>query len=227
MVYVIGAGGVGSWLIPALAKLVGKSNVTAVDGDILEQKNLDRQLFSPDFIGINKARALAILYETHAFCEYYSAGRIELFPTDWLICAADNHPARAAVLSSCDSIGCQSITGANETHSAEAFYYRREWRGSGLDPRVYYPEIGSNTAGDPLAASSGCTGEAQTENPQLVSANLLAAGLALQLFALWSIVAKTLDDVEHLPFILNANMTKLHSTKVKDALWKLQQKPKE
>ena len=82
---------------------------------------------------------------------------------------------------------------------------------------MYYPEILKDQTGDPLARNSGCTGEAQESNPQLVSANLLAAGLALQLFSLWHIVSKVLETIDHLPYRLNANLSKLSSMQVKDS----------
>mgnify|MGYP000856154200 CR=1 FL=1 len=63
-------------------------------------------------------------------------------------------------------------------HSAEAYYYRRRWKGTARDPRVYYPEINQDRSGDPRATSIGCTGEVQNQNRQLVSANLMAAALA-------------------------------------------------
>ena len=57
--YIIGCGGVGSWLAPSLCLLRSPQEVILVDGDTLETKNLNRQLFTPEQVGSNKAEALA------------------------------------------------------------------------------------------------------------------------------------------------------------------------
>jgi len=82
MIYIIGAGGVGSWLAPAMCKLVGPSHVVIVDGDKLEEKNLDRQLFSTDEIGEFKSDALARKYGCKSVPEWYSHGSIEVRSED-------------------------------------------------------------------------------------------------------------------------------------------------
>lgn len=217
--YIIGCGGVGSWLAPSLCMLAGRDNIVLVDGDNLEEKNLNRQLFSPQAIGHNKAWALAQVYNCSFEPVYYSSGSIEVNKYDWLIGCVDNHPARAAILSTCDSVGCRAIIAANETHSAEAYFYQPDWRGCPLDPRVYYRDILQDTAGDPLAANSGCTGLAQVERPQLASANFMAAALAQQLYIVWGQEASKLEPetLDHLPYRLRSNLTRLESFKVKEA----------
>ncbi len=41
-IYIIGCGGVGSWLASAVARLENPNHLVLVDGDDLEEKNLDR-----------------------------------------------------------------------------------------------------------------------------------------------------------------------------------------
>jgi hypothetical protein len=115
----------------------------------------------------------------------------------------------------CDESGCQAIFAANETHSSEAYYYRRSWKNTRRDPRVYYPEINTDHSGDPRATAIGCTGEAQTSNRQLVSANLMAAALAEHLFVLWNLKAPRMDaeTVAALPYQFVANLSKLETHK--------------
>lgn len=127
----------------------------------------------------------------------------------------DNHRTRLEVLEVGDESGCQAIIAANETHSSEAYYYRRTWQGTRRDPRVYYPELTSDRSGDPRAASIGCTGTAQARNRQLVSANLMAAALAEHLYVLWNMKAPRLDaeTVAVLPYKLVANLSKLETYK--------------
>lgn len=216
--YIIGAGGVGSFLTPVLCKLHGPHALTVIDGDTLEQKNLDRQLFEEEHIGQNKAEAMSGIYACRFMPEWYFDGLLELEESDWLLVCVDNHPARRSALESCDSYGCKAILGGNETTSAEAFYYQRDWKGTRLDPRVYYPEIQTSTAGDPMRAGAGCTGEAQEANRQLVTANFMAAALMGHLFMAWAIEARKLNKEArgYLPFQLMQNLSNTQTRKVID-----------
>jgi hypothetical protein len=220
--YIIGCGGVGSWLAPSLCLLRSPQEIILVDGDTLEQKNLNRQLFTPEQVGSNKAEALAEKYGCQAIAEFYGTGSIEHDPSDWIFCCVDNNPARMAVLHSCDQYGCQAIFAANESTSSEAYYYRRAWKETPLDPRVYYPSMATDRSGDPRRASAGCTGEAQRLNRQLVSANVSAAALAQNLFVLWGIKASELskETMPSLPFKFVANLSRLESHRIKDQLEK-------
>lgn len=214
MNYIIGAGGVGSWLTPALIKLLkGGKEVIVVDGDKLERKNLDRQLFDSTEIGENKAIALSKKYKTNSIAGWFSCMLRPFDPSDILIVCVDNHAARSEALKACDRNGCSAIFAANETHSAEAYLYRPAWKGTPLDPRVFYPEIETDKSNDPRSAAIGCTGEAQVANPQLASANFMAASLALHLYVLWMMEAPKLkpETLEHLPHKLTSTLTRLAS----------------
>lgn len=215
MNYIIGCGGVGSAIVPSFCLLKSPSEVTLIDGDTIERKNLNRQMFDAGQIGMNKAQALATKFGCKFVPEWFVKGKIRHYRTDWLLCLVDNHRTRAEVLEVCDEVGCQAIIAANEMHSAEAYYYRRHWQGTGRDPKVYYPEINTDHSGDPRAASIGCTGQAQEQNRQLVSANLMAAALAEHLFVLWNLKAPRMDQqtIETLPYKFVANMTKLETHK--------------
>ena len=181
--HVIGAGGVGSWLLPALVKLAKpQDNIYLWDGDTLEPKNMDRQLFSPSDIGSNKAEALMRKYAQEAACslyaknEYFICSKVDLSDYDKdevvLFGCADNHPSRAEILYVCDRDGVCSI-------------------------------IGDRTA-SPVHAD-GCTGEAQKETPQLVLANMWAAAHMLHLLwyhVLGGIAESLPEDMkEHMPML--------------------------
>jgi len=213
MNYLIGCGGVGSALVPSFCLLKSPKDVTLVDGDTLERKNLDRQMFDAGQIGKNKALALAARFGCHALPEWFSRGKLRLYRNDWLLCLVDNHRTRLEAIEVCDESGCQAIFAANEMHSAEAYYYRRSWKGTPRDPRVYYPELLTDRSGDPRAAAIGCTGEVQESNRQLVSANLMAAALAEHLFVLWHLKAPRMDreTVEALPHKFAANLSRLET----------------
>lgn len=180
--YVIGAGGVGSWLVPKLIRL--EKNLILIDGDTLEEKNLDRQLFDRDQIGRNKAKALAERYGAWFVPEYFSAGLPfdDGPPTsdDLLWCCADNHAARRETLDACDLYGCRAIIAANEYVDAESYFYEQEMAHTPNDPRVFYPDILTDRSGDPLGPP-GCV-EAARKSPQLVIANSAASEFAMWLF---------------------------------------------
>lgn len=214
-VFIVGCGGVGSFLTASMSKLVGPQNITLVDKDKLESKNMDRQLFREGQIGQFKAAALAEIYGCTAMNEWYSLGLTEHFETDWILCVVDNHPGRASVLEACDFSGCSAIFGANETFSSEAYVYRPEWKNQPRDPRVYYREIIESHEGDPRRAAIGCTGEAQVQTPQLVSANFMAAALTQHLFVMHAMEGMKVDvEVRAaLPHKLVANLSKLENHK--------------
>jgi molybdopterin/thiamine biosynthesis adenylyltransferase len=216
--YIIGCGGVGSWLAPSLTLLLDPSQVSLIDGDTLEEKNLNRQLFSSEDIGHNKAQALAKRYNCGFRSDWYLFGLIEHTERDWLFVCVDNNPARVAALQACDQYGCQAIIAANETTSSEAYFYRPRWKGTRLDPRVYYPELLSDQSGDPRAAQAGCTGDAQERNRQLVTANASAAALAANLFVLWGVKAHiiTRDMMPMMPFKFVQNLSKTETHRIED-----------
>ena len=215
MYYIIGCGGVGSAIVPSFCLLKPPAEITLIDGDTIETKNLNRQMFDARQVGMNKAEALATKYRCRFIPEWFARGKIRHQRNDWLICLVDNHRTRLEALEVCDEAGCQAIVAANETHSSEAYYYRRTWKGTQRDPRVYYPEINSDPSGDPRATAIGCTGEAQAANRQLVSANLMAAALAEHLFVLWNLKAPRMDaeTVAMLPHKFVANLSKLETYK--------------
>lgn len=217
MNYLIGCGGVGSALVPSFCLLKSPQDITLIDGDTIERKNLNRQMFDASQIGMNKAQALAAKFGCHFLPEWFSRGRLRHYRNDWLLCLVDNHRTRLEALEVCDDVGCQCIIAANEMHSAEAYYYRRSWKDTSRDPRIYYPELLIDRSGDPRAASIGCTGEVQENNRQLVSANLMAAALAEHLFVLWNLKAPRMDreTVELLPHKFAANLTKLETHTLK------------
>lgn len=220
MNYIIGCGGVGSFLTPVMCMLVGKENVTLVDGDTLEAKNLNRQLFSESDIGRNKAEALARRYGCSHIAEWYSCNLTEHTPMDWIIAVVDNHAARKSVLQACDLSGACAIFAANEVHSSESYVYRPGWRNTPLDPREYYPEINTDRSGDPIAAAMGCTGEAQVNNRQLVTANFSAAALAGHLYTVWAQEAPKMEAeaVEWLPYKMVNNLSRNEFFRVRDKL---------
>lgn len=183
-IYIVGAGGVGGWLITALSKLLDQVDVvTIVDGDKVEEKNIERQVFDDHDVGLNKAVAMG---QKTGFpsVDHYLTDYMPLDDPDLIFCCVDNHVARMAVLSLADQYACDCIIAANEYFEAEAYLYKPQWKDCPLDPRVYFPEMKNDLSGNPLAP--GCSFELE-EHPQLVSTNFLAAAFALSLYTFWFI----------------------------------------
>ncbi len=212
-VFVIGAGGGGCRIVPELCLLIGAENVVVVDGDTVEEKNLDRQHFTQSDIGQNKAIALSVRYGCDYLAEWFAFGARSYGKEDFLISCLDNHPGRIAILETCDFEGCRGIIAGNETNSSSAQFYTPSWKGTRLDPRVQFPELLTDTSGDPRRGAIGCTGPAQEAKPQLGTSNLMAISLALHLYVLWVIELPKLGKsvIPKLPHLLAANMTRLET----------------
>jgi hypothetical protein len=183
---IVGAGGVASWLVPLLRKTVPPgSEILVMDGDLLEPRNLDRQMFPESYLGWNKAEALADLYKISYSPEYLSPDSVCLSNganVEGIFCCADNHPARASTLELVDQGKAKwAIIGGNEYTDSEAYAYQAPWKGTQFDPRVFYPEINTDESGDPLNPLA-CQGVAQIGHPQLALANYLAAGFMAHLY---------------------------------------------
>lgn len=213
VILIVGAGGIASYLMPVLirtrAKLFPDDDIMLMDADTLEERNLDRQLFTVGQIGMNKAEALADRLDAVddadaiGWATYYiqeTSVYEHWFPENLstIICCADNHPARVACLSIADQKQVPVFIGANELFQAEAYVYSPNWKGTPADPRVRYPEILTDRSGDPIA----CQGEQQEAHPQLALANHMAASLLMQLLWNWLVFRNEGDPstVNFLPY---------------------------
>lgn len=212
---IVGAGGVASWLIPLLKKTVSPDDeIKIIDGDLLEIRNLDRQLFGPEWIGWNKAEALAEIHNVDYEPSYLERDHWLLtHPTShWeaIWCCADNHPARKLCLELVDEgLADLAIIGGNEFTDSEAYAYKAPWKGTQFDPRIFYPEINTNEAGDPLNPLA-CQGVAQTANRQLALANYVAAGFMAHLW--WFITYHGTEVLlENWPKLHQSNFSIFHS----------------
>ncbi len=199
---IIGAGGVSSYLIPAFIKTFPDDPVIIMDGDKLEKRNLDRQLFDENDIGKYKATALADKYGCCAVNEYFEPSTfVEPAEISQIICAVDNHTARNEAISFSQAFrswGIPSFIGANEYWTSQAFVFHPSLDEMYLDlkpwPIFKYPEIATDKSQDPTNPS--CV-EQQEADPQLAGVNMITASLIMQLLLRWSSV--DLQLTEHLP----------------------------
>ena len=173
---VIGAGGIGSYLIPCLVKTT--KEVTILDGDTFEEKNMSRQIFKESDMDRNKAEALAEMYGVKAEGRYFK--RDSDVESSIILCCVDNDATRMDLLEHADEENIIVIIGGNETYSSSAMVYRPEWKDTKLDPRVIHPDYAERNGRDPRQPPCN-SDEAIEENPQLPLANMMAASLMLKL----------------------------------------------
>lgn len=194
---IVGAGGTASYLLPLLLKVFGINNLTIYDQDKLEERNLDRQLFSPDMVGVNKAEALAATVNAakhvdnlHIRPMWFRPGQQVPEDTDYVISCVDNHPSRRSILEAVDNLPDKdplterfplAVLAGNMYFASEAMAYNGSWKDSHLDPRVRYPDIATSGENDPVS----CQGEEQEAAPQLAFANAQAANQVVHLMFLW------------------------------------------
>ena len=128
-VAVIGCGGLGGYLVELLAR-VGVGSITAVDGDVFEPSNLNRQLLSETaLLGSSKAEAAAhriarvnpdvVVVAVEAFLDENNAFDL-ISGCDAVLDALDNIPARRTLAKACDRAGIPYVYGAIRGWVAQA-----------------------------------------------------------------------------------------------------------
>jgi len=142
-VAVVGCGGLGGYVIEELARL-GIGGIVAVDSDVFEEHNLNRQLFAtPDLVGEKKAEAAARRVATinpavtcrpvaEAFTE--QNGNELLRGVDVAVDGLDSIPARLLLADRCEACSIPLV------HGAIAGWYGRlatQFPGDGTMRRLY------------------------------------------------------------------------------------------
>lgn len=120
-VCVIGCGGLGGYIIEMLGRL-GIGHITAVDGDIFEESNLNRQLLADvPSLGMGKAlkaqermKSVNPLIEVHPIAERFTPenGRTILEGHHVAIDALDNIPSRFALQDTAEALNIPLVHGA-------------------------------------------------------------------------------------------------------------------
>ncbi len=220
---IIGAGGVTSYMLPAL-KNSFDLEVAIFDGDKLEKKNLDRQLFRNNQVGMYKAEALIKLYnfgkkEALAINAYFDEEFLDteyltLFSeADVIICAVDNHPARKAAIQAANKTKTPIVVCANEYHTSQAYYYDPELKNLyNNDPIIRYPSIATDTSGSPIS----CQGLALESTPQLAIANQVAASFGNLLLWNWMGLGTDNETLDYTPIEFQSTFSKLQTITLGD-----------
>jgi len=193
----IGAGGVASYFLPSFIRTFKFTKGFIVDGDTLEERNLDRQLFNKDCIGKNKAEALVstLRLKKHfdTIPQYLSESSIPEAISDRInrglnssltpviICMVDNHPARRAAINIAEQHQTLFLMMANEYETSQAILHDFSSYPPKLAPQVRYPSISTGQSNNPIS----CQGVALESSPQLAMANATAASLGNLLLWQW------------------------------------------
>lgn len=187
----IGAGGTASYLInPALRYLsvhYGGTNPDVwqfgvIDGDSIEEKNLERQQFDPESIAVNKARALVGQFphmeNVLAIPEYLGRQNIAQFLDDGvivLICV-DNFKVRKLIQDWCMSLdNATIINGGNEKSTGSCqIFIRRD--GKNVTPPITFlhPEFDQD---DGDRAEMSCQEIAELPGGEQLLATNMASGM--------------------------------------------------
>ena len=200
-------------MLPQLLKMCDSAGkITVIDGDILEARNLDRQLFNQRDIGKNKAEALRSLYpQVKAIPEFLTErnGK-EIFDKlcpEVVFIAVDNHESRKVSLDYLDEMhGTIGIFGVNEYFDSQAYAYQADWMNTMADPRIRYPEILEASGPSPQS----CQGGEAESTPQLAIANAMTGCMMMHLFWLHVIKNKEITQPEarkELPYDIRRTLT--------------------
>lgn len=128
-VLVVGCGGLGGHIIDQLAR-IGVGHIRAVDGDVFEPSNLNRQLLSSvPLLGSPKAKAAADHVvrinpdvAVEAVEEFLTEANVSglIADCDAVLDALDNIPSRKLLASACEKAGIPYIYGAIQGWVAQA-----------------------------------------------------------------------------------------------------------
>ena len=196
-IVVVGLGGIGSWLVPPLARFLNvkqfKGEITLVDGDKFSENNLERQSAKVEDIGHSKAEAVAEKLampglRVRTASVYLTAENIaELIKENSLvIMAVDNHPARALVSKFASTLSNICVLSAgNEKYDGNVHIYLKcKDKEETVSLLNRHPEIEKITEGD--RAVAGCEELIQQGEAQLLVTNYLAsAALLVAFYTLW------------------------------------------
>lgn len=188
---VIGAGGIASYFMP-LATRALDTQFVLVDGDTLEERNLDRQQFADTHIGENKAQALADMYPRkiksviprYFTDEYELDTETDIDSISHIVVCADNNTPRQKAVALGSRLNAPVIILANETRSWDAMLWHPSWPNL-LNPLRVFPEWDTE---DNLNPAQTCTSEEaiQESEGQLPLANASAALFGVQLISIWT-----------------------------------------
>jgi len=195
----VGCGGTGTFLLEPLVRYLlthyRKSDkrweLFVMDGDHVEEKNLDRQLFDEAAVTANKAAAATDKFEAlnhvYAVPEYLGKDNIAENITDGsiVLIGVDNFPVRALIEAHCKTLNnVVVINGGNEVSTGSCQLWIRE-NGENITPVLSFlhPEV--LKPGEDRSTMT-CAQIAELDGgEQLITANMLSALWILSAVMQW------------------------------------------
>lgn len=197
---VIGAGGICGWLLEPLCRYLayqdGFVEVTIIDGDTFENRNMERQKLSTVGIGMNKAEYATVIHKPdfpkihfRAKTEYVTKSNVITLirENDIIFMGVDNHATRKLVSDRCGELdNVVLISGGNDlTDGNVIIYIRKDGKDvtkplTALSRKIANPED-KNPGEFTNAERQSCQQEALS-NPQLVFTNFDVASIMLKCY---------------------------------------------
>lgn len=193
----IGSGGIGGHLVEPLIRYLGyvaeNSEVTIIDGDKFEQRNMERQRFTACE---NKADHTANMLKNQfpkvhvkSKPEYVTQDNVVSIvrENDIIFLCVDNHATRKLISDRCEELSDVTlISGGNDYTDGNVIIFRRvDGKDVGRAPTKIHPAINNPTDKNPGsftdAERQGCQQEA-ISHPQLLFTNLAIASTMLNCY---------------------------------------------
>jgi len=199
--YVIGCGGVGSALVPFLCRWNNHtktySSITLIDGDKVEDKNLERQNFSENGVGEFKSEVLksrckedgiAETYRLEVVTEYINekvlAKLVNERNINHFVIAVDNSKTKAEINNLHNKLSDSVIIMPANGYDTFDCHIAIRKNGVNITPDITYMQPDIETPKDKSPLEMSCE-EAAESFPQLIFANMGAATWgALTIYAL-------------------------------------------
>ena len=193
---VVGSGGTGTYFLKEFSRFIqgghrSINKMTIVDGDTVEEKNMERQAFSQEDVGFNKATVMADVLSSAfelkwgAFSKYLTT-LDELkdvlgssTSTPLIIGCVDNHACRMLLEKFFEeSRDCIYLDSANEFSTGEViFAYKKGGKVISPCRSYYYPEVASNS--NKKVTEMSCE-ELNNVAPQHIATNMTAGNILLK-----------------------------------------------
>lgn len=192
---VVGAGGIGAFLLQSLLVMDDKIDITIFDGDEYEEKNTSRQFISR----LSTGKKTEIFKQT-AKCEamgFITKESMEaLQGFDLIVSCVDNNAARKIINEIAEEIEIPVIYAMNEDRQADVFYVDPK------DPKEFhpfkrFPNLRNITDETPWVKREETCTNALDEKPQTATANLTAAALASNMVMNWLLTDNRMSMARH------------------------------
>lgn len=180
IIHLVGAGGIGGWIIDLLNERFDNKDDIVIylyDGDKVEEKNLKRQNFLPEDVGMHKVEALKLAYPNLHIIPVPKYIRHIPFKTnrtdEIVVCAIDKARERIAFSGQCAASGRIYIDVGNNVDDGQMVI-------EGIEDEVglcaIYPDIIDKAYNDTFMSCATLS----ESSPQLLHVNFIGAELVVQ-----------------------------------------------